>query len=169
MLPSTGLVEFDHHSVHNALLVPTSHGMGGCRKQFRFRTQCRNCNEFDWFTALRPTYDAHCSSHGDVLVSAPRPLPDNGGLIDPPDASVAFFPPAVVYGWLTTSHSPVSSEKRSPTCCTAAYSRKLARVTVPSSGELVTVTSDVGLPLRLTPWRSIVRSCPRARVALSSD
>ena len=48
-------------------------------------------NEFDWFSALRPTYDAHCSSHGDALVSAPRPLLDNGGLIDPPDASVGVL------------------------------------------------------------------------------
>ena len=54
------------------------------------------------------------SLHVDALVGAPRSYRGNGWLAALWTRTRAFFPPAVVYGWLTTSHSPVSSTRRSP-------------------------------------------------------
>jgi hypothetical protein len=53
--------------------------------------------------------------HRDALVRAPDPDLGAAGLAHPPNTDAGVLPPAVVYGRLITSQSPLSSASRSPT------------------------------------------------------
>jgi hypothetical protein len=70
----------------------------------------------------------------------------------------AFFPPAVVNGLPTTSHSPVSSSKRSPTCSSIGRTRRVGR-----SGR-----RDGSLPGRITSRAFARRTVSSGMAALQS-